>query len=254
MARVMDRPVRTFSVGFKDTPRTTSSLCRKVAALFSTDHHEVEIGSRDLLDFMPDLIFHQDEPIADWVCVPLPTGTHSCRSAGSRARCGGARRPSRRSARPGGDEVRHEVEEVARSDLHLVVIGREERRHLAGIVELVVRGVVLEADGERADRASMTRAMSATLAEESSPPDRKTPNGTSAIMRFSIARPEDRARAPRSTLHRRSAPLLRRRRERIPVSLGTDRPPAIDRHAGGGGILWIPWNRVRGAGAAMNVR
>src|SRR6267142_1559366 len=26
---------------------------------------------RDLLDFMPELIFHQDEPIADWVCVPL---------------------------------------------------------------------------------------------------------------------------------------------------------------------------------------
>jgi asparagine synthase (glutamine-hydrolysing) len=72
MARVMDRPVRTFSVGFKDQPAYNEfHYARKVAALFKTDHHEVEIGARDLLDFMPELIFHQDEPIADWVCVPL---------------------------------------------------------------------------------------------------------------------------------------------------------------------------------------
>jgi len=72
MARVMDRPVRTFSVGFKDQPTYNEfDYARKVATLFKTDHHEVEIGSRDLLDFMPELIFHQDEPIADWVCVPL---------------------------------------------------------------------------------------------------------------------------------------------------------------------------------------
>src|SRR5262245_45991255 len=72
MARVMDRPVRTYSVGFKDHPSYNEfDYARKVAALFKTDHHEVQIGSRDLLDFMPNLIFHQDEPIADWVCVPL---------------------------------------------------------------------------------------------------------------------------------------------------------------------------------------
>ncbi|MBI1949741.1 MAG: asparagine synthase (glutamine-hydrolyzing) [Acidobacteria bacterium] len=72
MARIMDRPVRTFSVGFKDHPAHNEFLyARKVATLFKTDHHEVEIGWRDLLDFMPELVFHQDEPIADWVCVPL---------------------------------------------------------------------------------------------------------------------------------------------------------------------------------------
>jgi asparagine synthase (glutamine-hydrolysing) len=72
MARVMDRPVRTYSVGFKDHPSYNEfDYARRVAALFKTDHHEVQIGSRDLLDFMPNLIFHQDEPIADWVCVPL---------------------------------------------------------------------------------------------------------------------------------------------------------------------------------------
>ena len=84
MARVMDRPVRTFSVGFKDHPSYNEfHYARKVAALFSTDHHEVEIGSRDLLDFMPELIFHQDEPIADWVCVPLHYVARLARQTGT---------------------------------------------------------------------------------------------------------------------------------------------------------------------------
>ena len=48
-----------------------SSNASKVARLFGTEHHEVEIGWNDLLEAMPRLVFHQDEPIADWVCVPL---------------------------------------------------------------------------------------------------------------------------------------------------------------------------------------
>jgi asparagine synthase (glutamine-hydrolysing) len=72
MARLMDRPVRTFSVGFTDHPdHNEFEYARLVARQFRTDHHEVQIGWRDLLDSMPDLIFHQDEPIADWVCLPL---------------------------------------------------------------------------------------------------------------------------------------------------------------------------------------
>src|SRR5206468_5213595 len=84
MARLMDRPVRTFSVGFKDHPSFNEFVyARKVAALFKTDHHEVEIGWRDLLDFMPKLVFHQDEPIADWVCVPLHFVARLARQSGT---------------------------------------------------------------------------------------------------------------------------------------------------------------------------
>ena len=42
-----------------------------VARAFGTDHHEVMIDVDDLIGFLPEMIFHQDEPIADWVCVPL---------------------------------------------------------------------------------------------------------------------------------------------------------------------------------------
>ena len=72
MSRLMDRPVRTFSVGFRDHPSYNEfEHARKVATLFGTEHHEVSIGSQDLIEAMPSLVYHQDEPIADWVCVPL---------------------------------------------------------------------------------------------------------------------------------------------------------------------------------------
>ncbi len=72
MAELMDRPVRTFSVGFRDNPEFNEiEEARFVANHYGTDHHEVIISQQELLDFLPDLIFHQDEPIADPVCVPL---------------------------------------------------------------------------------------------------------------------------------------------------------------------------------------
>ena len=84
MSRLMDRPVRTFSVGFVDHPSYNEfEHARKVARLFKTEHHEVEIGWRDLLDAMPEIVFHQDEPIADWVSVPLHFVSRLARSTGT---------------------------------------------------------------------------------------------------------------------------------------------------------------------------
>jgi asparagine synthase (glutamine-hydrolysing) len=72
MARLMDRPVRTFTVGFKDDPEYNEiDEARDVAREYGTDHHEILISQQDLIDFLPALVFHQDEPIADPVCVPI---------------------------------------------------------------------------------------------------------------------------------------------------------------------------------------
>ncbi|HEX8184615.1 MAG TPA: asparagine synthase (glutamine-hydrolyzing), partial [Blastocatellia bacterium] len=72
MARLMDRPVRTFTVGFRDNPAyNETEEARDVAREYATDHHEILITQQDLLDFLPSLVFHQDEPIADPVCVPV---------------------------------------------------------------------------------------------------------------------------------------------------------------------------------------
>jgi asparagine synthase (glutamine-hydrolysing) len=72
MAAQMDQPVQSFSIGYKNAPDYNEfAWARKAAQHFKTDHHEVEIDSQDFINFLPKLVYHQDEPIADPVCVPL---------------------------------------------------------------------------------------------------------------------------------------------------------------------------------------
>jgi asparagine synthase (glutamine-hydrolysing) len=72
MSELMTDPVRTFSVAFKDHVMYNElDYARVIARRFRTEHHEVLIDVNDLARFIPDLVHHQDEPLADWVCVPL---------------------------------------------------------------------------------------------------------------------------------------------------------------------------------------
>jgi asparagine synthase (glutamine-hydrolysing) len=72
MSELMSQPVRTYTVGFKDDNELNElDSARAVAKRFATDHHEVVIGQKEMRDFLPQLVFHQDEPLADPVCVPL---------------------------------------------------------------------------------------------------------------------------------------------------------------------------------------
>jgi asparagine synthase (glutamine-hydrolysing) len=72
MSERMSDPVRTYSVGFADG-RLRSELpdAERVARWFGTDHHSVVLTQQDLLDFMPKLAWYADEPVADWVNLPL---------------------------------------------------------------------------------------------------------------------------------------------------------------------------------------
>jgi asparagine synthase (glutamine-hydrolysing) len=72
MAELMDRPVETFSVGFRDLEQYNElGYARQIAKQFQTNHHEILIDQKDAFDFLPNLVFHQDEPIGDPVCLPL---------------------------------------------------------------------------------------------------------------------------------------------------------------------------------------
>ncbi|MCK4721554.1 asparagine synthase C-terminal domain-containing protein, partial [bacterium] len=72
MDAVMDRPVKTFTVGFKDHEEYNEfEHARKIRDLFKTEHHEILIDSNDMMAYLDRLVVSQDEPIADWVCVPL---------------------------------------------------------------------------------------------------------------------------------------------------------------------------------------
>jgi asparagine synthase (glutamine-hydrolysing) len=84
MSELMSQPVRTYTVGFEDSEELNElESARAVAKRFSTDHHEVIIGQQDMQKFLPDLIFHQDEPLADPVCVPLYYVSRLARESGT---------------------------------------------------------------------------------------------------------------------------------------------------------------------------
>lgn len=72
MAELMDRPVDTFSVGFRDLEKYNElEYARQISKEFKTNHHEVMIDQKAAFDFLPKMVYHQDEPIADPVCIPL---------------------------------------------------------------------------------------------------------------------------------------------------------------------------------------
>ncbi len=71
MAELLDRPVETFSIGIKDDPSNEFAYARQVAEHFQTNHHEALISDEDFINFLPQMAYFQDEPVADPVCVPI---------------------------------------------------------------------------------------------------------------------------------------------------------------------------------------
>ena len=84
MSELMSRPVETFTVGFSDAEYLNElDSARRIAGEFATNHHEVIISQKEMQEFLPDLVFHQDEPIADPVCVPLYYVSKLARDSGT---------------------------------------------------------------------------------------------------------------------------------------------------------------------------
>jgi asparagine synthase (glutamine-hydrolysing) len=72
MSEYSSKPVETFTVGFSDHKHLNEfEFADQVARRFKTNHHEIFIQKQDMMDYLQKMIYHQDEPIADWVCVPL---------------------------------------------------------------------------------------------------------------------------------------------------------------------------------------
>jgi asparagine synthase (glutamine-hydrolysing) len=69
-----DERVKTFSIGYDaDYASYPSELpyARRMAEAVGADHHERILTQQDLLDFLPEMVRLQDEPIADPVCMPV---------------------------------------------------------------------------------------------------------------------------------------------------------------------------------------
>ncbi len=72
VSEVHNTPLSTFSVAFDDKDAFSElPYAREVAQRYRTDHHEIQINLQDFIDFLPQFVWHTDEPLADPASVPL---------------------------------------------------------------------------------------------------------------------------------------------------------------------------------------
>ena len=68
------KPVKTFTIGYKGEYQSYQNeivYARKMAKVAGAEYHELLLNLEDLIDFLPQMVRLQDEPIADPVCVPV---------------------------------------------------------------------------------------------------------------------------------------------------------------------------------------
>ena len=70
MSRLMDEPVKTFSIGFSEDARyDETGYANIVAKRFKTDHH-VFVVTPSTIDLIDKIIYHYDEPFGDASAIP----------------------------------------------------------------------------------------------------------------------------------------------------------------------------------------
>ena len=69
MAQIMDKPVKTFSVGFDVLGFNELNYAKLVSKRFNTEHSEINL-SCDIVNILPKLVRQLDEPFADSSAIP----------------------------------------------------------------------------------------------------------------------------------------------------------------------------------------
>jgi asparagine synthase (glutamine-hydrolysing) len=71
MSTMVDEPIKTFSVGFREREANELEYARLVANKFRTDHHEIVVAPEQFFETLPKLVWHEDEPLGFIASVPL---------------------------------------------------------------------------------------------------------------------------------------------------------------------------------------
>jgi asparagine synthase (glutamine-hydrolysing) len=67
-----DQPISSYTVGFSGSDITDERPYARLAArAFGSEHHEMTISSRDFADFLPQYIWHMEEPVCEPPAVAL---------------------------------------------------------------------------------------------------------------------------------------------------------------------------------------
>ncbi len=69
MAKLLQEPVRTFSIGFGELDHSELPYARQAADSWGTNHHE-QVLRPNALEILPDLVRHYGEPFGDSSAVP----------------------------------------------------------------------------------------------------------------------------------------------------------------------------------------
>lgn len=72
MSEIIDQPVKTFSVGYRDDPASSElEYARIVSKHFNTDHHEFILESEDFFESINLLLHFTEEPIVESAAIAL---------------------------------------------------------------------------------------------------------------------------------------------------------------------------------------
>jgi asparagine synthase (glutamine-hydrolysing) len=71
MSGMVDEPIKTFSVAFKEREANELEYARLVANTYKTNHREIVVSPDDFFTALPKLVWHEDEPLAHPSSVAL---------------------------------------------------------------------------------------------------------------------------------------------------------------------------------------
>jgi asparagine synthase (glutamine-hydrolysing) len=62
-AKLKDRPIETFSVGFDEPDFDESAYAETVSRHYKTNHHQLKVGNEPFSELLPRMVWHNDEPL-----------------------------------------------------------------------------------------------------------------------------------------------------------------------------------------------
>lgn len=85
------KTIKAFSVGFenKNGYRNEFEYAKKVASFFKAEYNELMLNEKDFINFLPDMIYYQDEPTSDPANIPIHYISKEAQKQGVKVLLGG---------------------------------------------------------------------------------------------------------------------------------------------------------------------